>query len=130
MNAKHDLVAAYDSWAQLTHTEGTAIRKNDWAGVQECQRRKLDLQKEIVHLTELARAETCAAGTDPQNFERDVRPIINRLIALEVRNSEWLAQERASNEAARVELEQSSQNLRRVQRSYASRSEAVWHSYS
>ncbi len=130
MNARRNLLAAYESWEQLTQAEGAAIQRDDWSRVQECQRTKLDLQKEIIHLTEVAQAETIAAGLDPQKIERDVRRIINELIALESRNSQWLAQRRDAAELARAELDQTAHNLRRVQKSYVPRSEAVWNSYS
>lgn len=130
MNAKKNLVAAYQSWEQLTQTEGKAIRKCDWLQVQECQQTKLGLQKEIIQLTEAAQAECRAAGLGPELFERDVRPLINNLIVLESRNSEWLAQSRATAEVARADLDQAAHNLRRVQKSYVPRAETVWNSYS
>lgn len=130
MNAKQQLLAAYQSWEQLTQGEGDAIKADDWARVRQFQQNKHGLQKEIIHLTEAAQAECIETGIDPKGFEREMRRIINGLIALESRNSEWLSSRRCAAEATRAELDQASHNLRRVQKSYAPPGDALWNSYS
>lgn len=130
MVAKQYLVAAYESWEQLTRAEGAAIAGDDWARVQECQHTKLGLQKKIIHLTEAAQAECIEAGHDTKMFERDMRHIINGLITLESRNAALLSQRRAAADAAKAELDQSASNLRRVQKSYAAPAAELWNSYS
>lgn len=130
MLAKKNLVAAYTSWEQLTQAEGMAIANAEWARVSEFQQSKQGLQKEIIHLTEVAQAECIEAGQDTKLFERDLRSIINTLIALESRNAELLAQRRAVAEIARTELDQVAHNLRRVQKSYSPPAGALWDSYS
>lgn len=130
MVAKQYLIEAYQSWEQLTQTEGAAIAGDDWSRVHECQHNKQGLQKKIIHLTEAAQAECIEAGHDTKVFERDMRRIINGLITLESRNAELLAQRHAVADVAKAELEQSANNLRRVQKSYAPPSAALWNSYS
>ncbi|MFO1511605.1 MAG: hypothetical protein U1F83_01615 [Verrucomicrobiota bacterium] len=130
MNAKTILVAAYSSWEELTQAEGLAIQKEDWARVTECQQFKQGLQKQIIHLTEAAQAECFNCGQDLQHFQSDVRGIINTLIALESRNAEWLTGRRQAAELRKLDLEQVTQNLRRVHKSYTTPTPAVWNSYS
>jgi len=130
MIAKKVLFAAYNSWEQLTQTEGVAIQSGDWARVAECQQAKQGLQKQIIHLTESAQAECIETGLDSKNFERDLRPIINNLISMESRNSELLAIRRQAADLEKLDLDQASNNLRRVQKSYSPATAAVWNSYS
>lgn len=130
MIAKKKLVNAYQTWEQLTEAEGAAIRSDDWPRVSECQRTKQGLQKQIIHLTEAAQAECIEIGVDRKTLEHDLRQIINSLIALESRNAEHLAQRRAAAELAKADLDQASNNLRRVQKSYAPPTAALWNSYS
>lgn len=130
MIAKKNLVAAYQSWEQLTQTEGAAIQGDDWSGVHECQQTKKDLQREIIHLTEAAQAECIEAGHDTKIFERDMRRIINNLITLESRNAELLAGRRAVADVAKADLDQAAHNLRRVQKSYSPPTAPLWNTYS
>jgi hypothetical protein len=130
MSAKKNLVEAYSSWEQLTHTEGAAIEQDDWSRVSECQQTKQGLQRKIIHLTEAAQAECIECGQDQQILEREVRRIINTLIALESRNAELLAGRQQAAEAQRLELDRAAQNLRRVQKSYSPPTGAIWNSYS
>lgn len=130
MIAKKSLFDAYNSWEQLTQTEGAAIQSGDWARVAECQQAKQGLQKQIIHLTESAQAECIETGLDSKNFERDLRPIINKLISMESRNSELLAIRRQAADLEKLDLDQASNNLRRVQKSYSPATAAVWNSYS
>jgi len=130
MIAKQNLVAAYRSWEEFTQAEGDAIQRDDWARVHECQQTKQDLQQRIIHLTEAAQAECIEAGQDKKLLEHDVRRIINTLIMLESRNSEWLAGRRRVAELQKGDLDQASQNLRRVQHSYSPPPAALWNSYS
>jgi len=124
MSAKQ-LVAIYDSWEELTRQEGAAIQRNDWQRVSECQTAKKELQRRIIHLTDAARTEVDSGG-----FEQELRPIINRLIAMENSNVELLAEQRRTAELHKAELDQSSRNLRRMHKSYAQPQQSVWHSYS
>lgn len=130
MSANQNLLNAYGSWEQFTQSEGAAIARADWPGVSECQKNKQELQRQIIHLTDAARAESVEAGLDTKRFETDLRQIVNRLIAMESRNSELISERRQSAELQRAELDQTSRNLRRMQKSYTQPSTAVWQSYS
>jgi hypothetical protein len=130
MSAKQNLLNAYESWEQLTHHESAAISRADWPGVSECQKNKQELQRSIIHLTDAARAESDEAGVDKKRFDTDLRQIVNRLIALENNNSELISERRQTAELQRAELDQTSRNLRRMQKSYAQPASAVWQSYS
>jgi hypothetical protein len=123
-------MAAYSSWEELTHAEGAAIAHEDWAAVHQCQHTKQGLQKQIIHLTEAAQAECRAAGRDRTPLEQEVRRVINTLITLESRNATALASRQQAAAARRLELDHASHNLRRVQKSYAPPTGALWNSYS
>ncbi len=130
MIAKNNLVEAYHSWEQLTQAEGTAIQSDDWPRVSEYQQSKQGLQRQIIHLTEAAQAECIEAGHDTKIFERDMRRIINGLIALENQNAQLISTRRASAEIVKADLDQAAHNLRRVQKSYSAPPDALWNSYS
>ncbi len=130
MIAKKSLFDAYNSWEELTQAESAAIQSGDWSRVAECQQTKMGLQKRIINLTESAQAECVEAGQGDNTFERDLRPIINNLIALESRNSEMIAIRRAAADVEKLDLDQATQNLRRVHKSYSPPTAAVWNSYS
>ncbi len=130
MSAKQDLVKAYQSWETLTQDEGAAIERGDWQGVNACQKSKQELQRRIILLTDVARAESVEAGTDLKIFDKDLRQMVNSLISLETKNSELLAQRRQTAELQRAELDQTSRTLRRMQKSYVAPATSVWQSYS
>jgi hypothetical protein len=130
MSAKTNLVDAYHNWEELTQAERAAIQTDDWSRVSEFQQTKQGLQKKIIHLTEVAQSECIEAGHDTKMFERDMRRIINGLIALESRNAELLASRRQLAEVAKADLDQAAHNLRRVQKSYSPPAAALWNSYS
>ena len=130
MSAKQNLLNAYESWDQLTQREGAAITRSDWMGVSECQKNKQELQRQIINLTDAARAESLEAGVETKRFDTDLRQIVNRLIALENSNSELISERRQTAELQRAELDQTSRNLRRMQKSYVQPATAVWQSYS
>ena len=69
-------------------------------------------------------------GLDSKNFERDLRPIINNLIVMETQNAELIATRRQAADVEKLDLDQASQNLRRVHKSYSPPAAAVWNSYS
>ncbi len=130
MIAKKSLFNAYSDWEQLTQSEREAIQAGDWPRVAQCQAEKQKLQKQIIALTESAQAECIETGSDAKLFERDLRPVINNLISMETRNSELIAIRRHAAEVERIELDNASNNLRRVQKSYSPPTAPVWNSYS
>jgi hypothetical protein len=130
MNAKRQLVQAYESWEHLTRAEGFAIQGQDWTQVAQCQRNKRALQQQIILLTAAARAECLNAGQDPEQLQRDLGATINQLIAQETRNAQHLASCRHTAQRHKLALDQATQNLRRVHKSYTTPSPAVWNCYS
>ncbi len=130
MSAKTDLLEAYESWRQWSEAEGSAIYRQDWPRVSECQAAKLQLQSLIVRKTELAQNEMAKQGFDWKDLLPKLRGVMNHLMTLETRNSRILDQIREGVLAQKAEIEAVGQNLRRVQRSYGSSQPAVWQSYS
>ncbi len=130
MNARENLVVAYADWERWTQREGLAIQEENWHQVTQCQKAKLELQGRIISLTDAANAERAEAGLNRNDFEPNIRRIVNGLIALETRNAELLSGRRQEAAARMAELDQAAGNLRRVQESYGRASQTAWHSYS
>lgn len=130
MIARQNLVEAYGYWEQWTRREGLAIQEGNWPQATECQKTKQELQSRLIRLTEAAHAECAEAGLDEDELARELRPIINGLIVLETRNAELLSERRRGADSQKIELENVSRNLRRLQKSYVPPSTAAWHSYS
>lgn len=130
MTAQKNLFDAYTTWEQMTQAESVAIQSNDWLRVAECQQTKLGLQKRIIALTETAQAECIETGLGTKNFECELRPVINHLMAMESQNAELLSARRQAADVEKLDLDQASQNLRRVQKSYSPPTAAVWNTYS
>ena len=130
MTADAALREAYQDWRRLAELEGEAIRARDWLLMSDCQNRLAALQPRILRLTTLARQEWQQAGLDRSGKEAEMRKIISGLIELEMKNSVSLA---AAKEIAREKKDQfdlARQNLRRVERSYASAYQPIWNSFS
>ena len=128
MNCQETVNALYEDWRLLSETEGSAISTADWARVAQCQDAKQQLQSRIIVATEALQKEAVANGLNPKRTERGLRPIVERLIQLELRNQELLASRRQSDEFEKAELEKSGRNLRQVQHAYGSPRDAVWQS--
>jgi hypothetical protein len=124
------LKEAYGLWRTWTEAEAEALRGADWRQVDRCQEAKETLQTEILRLTESAQAEAEQAGISPSDALGEIRGLIADLIPLEAANGRLLEQHRLSHGRQRDEMEQTSQNLQRVRRSYVPRPEAAWQSYS
>ena len=130
MSAKQNLLATYSSWEEWTRREGLAIEEGDWRRLNECQKAKGELQARILLLTQAANVEFVEAAHDAKELERNLSPIIHSLIELERRNAERLADRRRAAGSQLAELDNTSRNLRRVQKSYVQPPQAVWDSYS
>lgn len=130
MSAHQDLLNAYAHWRQLSEVEGSAIEDQCWNVVADCQKSKAVLQSRIVQATERAQQECTRSGIDWKEMLPGLRTIMNDLIQLETRNSRLLDQVRKAAAAEKAELDLTSQNLRRVQKSYGIHDRAAWHSYS
>ena len=130
MNSQETVNALYEDWRILSETEGSAITAADWDRVNECQDEKQRLQNRIIQATEALQKEAVAQGLNPKRTERGLRPIVERLIALELRNQELLASKRQAAEMEKAELERSGRNLRQVHQAYGGARDAAWESYS
>ncbi|MBI3415590.1 MAG: hypothetical protein HY043_09780 [Verrucomicrobia bacterium] len=130
MSCQQTIHALYEDWRVLSETEGEAISAGDWERVNGCQDQKQHLQNRIIKATEALQNEAVAQGVNPKRTERGLRPIVERLIALELRNQELLSAKRQTADAEKAELERSERNLRQVHQSYGGTREAAWESYS
>ena len=143
MSASENLVAAYGAWEDWTRREGQAIQDGNWVQVGECQRHKAGLQERILRCSETASAER--VSSPKSNVQSPGRPsvdselstldfgletILERLILLERRNHQLVAERRQAAESQKAEVENKFRNLRRVKSSYAPPSRVAWHSYS
>jgi hypothetical protein len=130
MNARNELLGVYQQWRQLSETEGEAIQASDWRRVDACQSAKQSLQPLIIKFTGEAQEDWVRAGIDKSVMEREIRAVVDDLIRLEHRNGEWVCRQQTAARSQECELEKSTRNLSRVQRSYSPAPSAVWQSYS
>ena len=115
-----------EQWRRLTEAEGEAIRTGAWPSVKELQGAKVGLQRDINAAMEKWKRENPGAAPWKHPFRREV----DRLISLEVRNSELLAQQQQRLQLEKASSERSLLTLRKVQSSYAQKPETGWNSYS
>lgn len=130
MSARHNLLNLYQTWRELTETEGEAIRLGAWTQVSQAQEDKSRLQAQIIAATERFRDELQAIHGHPGVEDTGLRGVLAELIQLEHRNGEWLATRRSQAEQEQQELASTARNLRQVHRAYASASSSAWESYS
>jgi hypothetical protein len=120
MSSRNRLAALYEEWRLMSESEGEAIRSLAWQRVNQCQQVKAELRDQILQVME-------SAGTEqgsPEDIRRQFRPVLEHLIHLETRNSQWLAVERAKLEVERDENSRSQRHLRQVQGAYGQGSPA------
>lgn len=130
MSAHYALRDLYHQWRQLTEQEGNAIRSASWARVAECQNHKLQLQERILIATRQLRAETPIIDPRWKDLEMEFNQILDHLISLEKRNSQWLAEQQRQAEIQGGELGRSQLHLRQLHRAYVRSSSVAWQSYS
>jgi hypothetical protein len=130
MSAEKALLEAYEEWHRLTEAEGKAIRLRDWNFLLDCQKVIQKLQPSITQLTHAARAEWQALGADSAAREKEIRALVLELIRMGERNKSELAFARETAGSEREQLEQASQNLKRLQQSYGAARPAAWTSFS
>jgi hypothetical protein len=126
MNANAEILELYQEWKRLTEKEGAAIMASDWVEVRSCQKAKQQLQPKIIQVTDAAKN----APGGRSECEAQIRECVNELIQLETRNSEALGKRLEAAEKERSGLEQTSQRLKRVQKSYSGTRESAWDQYS
>ena len=130
MNCQETVNALYEDWRILSESEGSAIASSDWDRVAQCQEAKQQLQDRLIVATEALQKEAVAQGQNPKRTERGLRPIVERLIQLELRNQELLASRRQAVASEKAELEKTDRNLRQVQHAYGTPRDVAWQSYS
>ncbi len=129
MNAT-DLLFLYNLWREATLAEGRAIESGCWGEVAEQQSCKDQLKRRIVATTEAWQLRWPQTGETAKDYERQFRPIVDEMIALETRNATSLALCREQTSVALAGLDRATGALRGVQRAYGSSREANWTSYS
>ena len=121
MSPADELGALYEQWHRLTEDEGAAIEGGAWTQVEHYQLAKSRLQPRIVEVSQ---------RLDAAAHEEQFRPIIDKLIELERRNSARVEEQRRAAQQQKQELDKSSRQLRQVHQSYVPHSRAHWQSYS
>jgi uncharacterized protein YoxC len=130
MKAEKALLDAYGDWHRLAEAEGKAIRLHDWNFLLECQKVIQRLQPQITELTRAAREEWKQAGADLAAQEKKINAVVSELIAMGECNKSLLQAAREAAKSEREQLEQASQNLKRLQHSYAAGRPTAWSSFS
>ena len=110
----HALQNLLREWQRLAETEGDAIRNSDWKLLADCQKAIKQLQPRIEQIIGARPFQSAAASEPPPRH-----PLVANLIELERRNQELLAERRHSARLQLDQLDQTTQQLRRVRRSYA-----------
>ncbi|MBL9137222.1 MAG: hypothetical protein JNK85_15220 [Verrucomicrobiales bacterium] len=113
----------FAEWRRLTEREGVSIQAAAWEEVLLVQETKKRLQSEILE-AEHRSAPWSAADRETR------RVLVSELVLLELRNLDWLGQQRTAAEAERASIEKSRHDLRRLHRSFAPPAGGVWQSYS
>ena len=130
MSAEKALLNAYAEWRRLARATGRAIQLRNWKLVLECQAVIQQLQPNVTRLTRAARAEWKKSGADLAAREEKIHRVVRELMATVAANNSLLATARKTAESERKQLEQASQNLKRLQKSYVPGRPAAWTSVS
>ncbi len=129
-DARRLLLGYYQQWQTFSEAEGEAIGSGDWPEVARWQAAKQQLQQSIVNATETLRAEAEAAGVAGAQIENEFHNLVDHLIQLESHNRDAIVVKRQRAQEAWTQLQLASQNLRLIQRAYATARGATWQSYS
>jgi hypothetical protein len=116
MNSHHRLASLYEEWRLMSESEGDAIRSLAWQRVEHCQRVKADLRGRILSAME----DGGGVRGDAEEIRRHFSPVLQHLISLEIRNSEWLAAGRRKLEEERAGLNRKQRAMRQLRSSYGS----------
>ena len=125
MSARDPVIELLQEWRRHTLAETEAIRLRNWANVQACQDAKAELQELLSQNSNWPGGNPSAAAPG-----EPLRKFVEEIIALESRNRDLLASQKAVLEAQRTELHDRSRNLQRVRHSYAPAAGSRWQSYS
>jgi len=130
MSTEAELQQAYAEWRRLAEAEGNAIRAGNWPFVAECQKALSLLPAIIDRLTEHSRQQTQLPRADGTPRKAICGATILELMELQRRNLAALHQRRQNLAAHIQQVSRTSQNLRAIQRSYATPKASGWSSYS
>jgi hypothetical protein len=119
MSAQNSFYDLLQEYLRLTLEETEALRAHEWPHVDQCQSAKRELQTKFPSPADLA-------SLPPEGPERR---LAQELIAMQTANRAWLEERKAVVKVRRLELENSSQNLRRVRASYVRREALGWQCY-
>lgn len=129
-DARRLLLGYYQLWQTHSEAESAAIDAGNWPEVARLQADKQQLQQAIVTATETLRAAAQAAGVASARLENEFHQLVNHLIHLESRNRDQIVVKRKLAQESWTQLQVASQNLRQIQRAYATARGANWQSYS
>jgi hypothetical protein len=130
MSAEKALLDAYGEWRRLARAASRAIRLRNWPLLTECQDVIQKLQPQITRLTREARHEWLQSKVGLAAGEKKIHQAVLELIELVKSNKSMLQAAREAAHSRRQQMEQASQNLKRLQQSYAAARPAAWTSFS
>ena len=130
MSAEKALFDAYAEWQRLAKAGNKAIRLRQWRFLLECQKIIQKLQPQITRLTREARSEWKESGADVSAKDKKLQRMVLELIEMVESNKSMLKTAREAAQSERKQLEQASQNLKRLQQSYAIGRRTAWSSFS
>jgi hypothetical protein len=118
MSPREHAARLLQQWRQMTRAESEAIQAAAWSRLLDIQSRKAALRQP---LDEAYRQWQSGGPAVPATAaaENPFRAQVARLIALEARNAQLLADRREKARQQQLHLERAAQNLRNVRRSYA-----------
>ena len=119
MSRRPNVPELLQEWHRHTLAEGQALRQLDWQGVFASQLAKEELQRLMSQVLE----------SPAEVSDGPLRQQVQELIALEMRNHDWLAARKLALQQRGLELEGSARNLERLRHSYAPSALGTWHSY-
>jgi hypothetical protein len=120
MIAAQHITAILKEWMEMTRREAQAIRAGDWSALRQTQEAKAGLR---IPLSEAM--EQWTAENPEEANSQPFRDEISKLLALETRNGDLLADRKRQAREKQLLLEQALFNLRRIRSSYAKRGNAV-----
>ena len=130
MSAERALFSAYREWHRLARAGQTAIHKQDWNFLIECQQITRKIQTFIPNLTLRARNEWKERESDCVAKENELRAVILELMKLLDSNKKLLSSARKTALSRREKLEQAGRNLKRLEASYVLERSSAWTSFS
>jgi hypothetical protein len=124
MTPPEHMARLLQQWLQMTRAESQAIQAAAWPALLDLQSRKASLRQPLDQAFRQCQSgqpslPASAAALNP------FRAQLARLIALEARNAQLLADKKQGACAQQLHLERAAQNLRNLRRSYAPASPPV-----